>query len=154
MYKYLLFLGLVFNVQAQNMFASMSPEELAEYEITITHKPTNKVVGKMSRADYKVVRLGNNALDLFTPFFEESLYRAYDEGKHEGENSFTLSVIGLTGIGPVGLKHNTEGNTTTVSPRVGQVFTGMVCGTQNKWGVCASVSNYKGVSMGIKKDFK
>jgi hypothetical protein len=151
--KYLLFLGLVFNVQAQNMFANMDSEELAEYEITITHKPTNKVVGKMSRAEYKVVRIGSSNYNLFSPFIEADLSRSYEVGKMDGQRMQHYSFIGMLSVGAVGLKQKTEGNVTEVSQKQGPIFTGLLCDTSGRVGACVSGNTNKSFGAGLKVDF-
>jgi len=46
---------------AESMFDDMTKEQLAEYRILVIHQPSGKKIGDMSRAEYKVVKIGEAA---------------------------------------------------------------------------------------------
>jgi hypothetical protein len=143
MFRKLLLTALSISVlaNAASLFEGMSKEQLGEYEITITHKPSGKVVGRMSRADYMVVKVGEASKPTL-------------EAPKSGEEKPTYSVILSGGVGKDGLKTSTKGNLTTVEPKTSPVGQVMFCRTQDDIGLCVHGTSNSTVGVGVKFDIK
>lgn len=102
---------------AQSMFDGMSKEQLAEYEITVTHKPTGKVVGKMSRAEYKVVKIGEET------FTKEEVEAIVVQHIEEVKKARDTRVRFMGGLGPTGgLEKSEDGSTMSVKTEQGALI--------------------------------
>lgn len=144
-------LALLFGLNAQaSMFDSMTKEELSDYEIVVVKKSSGKVVGKMSRAEYKVVKIEEKAKAAEVTTTTETKTVAKTVTKEEKKNSVILHV----GVGNDGLSHDYDAGTYKVSERRAPVAGATICRNlvENK-GVCGSAFSNSTFTLGVKLDF-
>lgn len=143
---------------ASSMFDGMNDEQLANYEIQIVDKTTGKVVGKMSRAEYKVVRIDSaSAYEL--P--EHIVLTAKQLGQVIKENREVIkkynngynTVILHAGTGKAGLMNETNGSNHEVSEKETFVAGATGCRSIQNKGLCASAFTNKTFMFGLKLDF-
>jgi hypothetical protein len=142
----------------QTLFEGMTKDQLANYEITITDKRTGKIVGKMSRADYKVVRI-EEASTYVVP--AEAIAAARKLGETFRENaeignkyrSGYNSVILHAGVGKDGLKDSNNGSAFEVKERDNGVAGATYCRSKESTGLCGSAFTNKTFLLGVKLDF-
>lgn len=151
-------------VAAGDFFSNMSKDQLADYEITITQKSTGKVVGRMSRAEYKVVRIGSESVqtkELKSDLESErritkGMENTISDQQQEIENNKKpyASVILHAGVGKKGLSNSLNGGEYEVAEKDGFVAGATLCGTTDKTGLCGTALTNKTFLLGLKLDFK
>jgi hypothetical protein len=166
MKKYLMiFMALVIGASGamagQNLFEGMTKDQLANYEITITDKRSGKVVGKMSRAEYKVVRI-DSGRDAETEVilrgakqYATDLKRVADAKKEvlDAYSKGYNSVILHAGVGKDGLKDKNNGSAFEVKERDNGIAGATYCRSKESTGLCGSAFTNKTFLLGVKLDF-
>lgn len=104
-------------------------------------KRNGKVIGKMTRAEYKVVKIENNEKVI--------KQRVADKKYRESHNSLVIHA----GVGNDGLKTRKTGAGYEITERRKPVFGATYCYTKNKAGICATGMTNKTITLGVKKDF-
>ena len=136
--KYLTYLALTLfstTILANNLFDGKSKEELARYEIQVIDTKTGKVIGKMSRAEYKVVKI-------------EDSKKVEEKEKPKAKYQAILHA----GVGKDGLRKSHTGSAHSVSERDAPVGGATVCRKTDGPGVCASAFTNKMFTLGLQFD--
>jgi len=149
--KYLLSLLLFVTTANANMFDGMTKEQLAEYEITIVNKKTGQVVGKMSRAEYKVVKIENEATTI--PFMVRSR-KSTPIILIEQKSQYKSTLILHAGIGKDGLNRSYDNGVHKVTEQDKAVGGVTLCKNQGDTGICGSAFTNSLFMLGLKLDFK
>lgn len=147
---------------AKSMFDGMTKEQLADYDIVIVNKKTGKEVGRMSRAEYKVVKIGSgdseqlksqlaNQKQLSNELHKAvvSLHREVLKS-HEPYNSLILHA----GAGKNGLDRSYSNGVYEISEKDSAVGGITGCRTYDTKGICASAFTNSTFLLGLKLDFK
>lgn len=107
-----------------------------------------KVIGKMSRSEYKVVKIDDNPnyIPISAPRVVEFLKaKQYEESHH--------SIIVMGGVGRDGLYVDHSNNNFEVSQSRKPVVGGTYCYTMTKTGLCGTALSNQTYMLGIKQDF-
>lgn len=103
---------------------------------------SGKLIGEMSRSEYKVVKIETSNKVL--------VQRIADKQYREKHHSIILHAgPGMTGK----LSASTDGNAYTIKQREGMVFGATYCFTKSGTGICATGMTNKTYTLGVKKDF-
>lgn len=157
---------LVFNTTNASMFDEMSKEQLADYEIVVLNKKTGNTVGRMSRAEYKVVSLDsseNDSLKLQLAQQQEESHQ-YIEALHNSVASLHKEVVKSKepynslimhlGVGKDGLDRSYNNGTYEITEKNAGVIGATGCRTYDKKGICATATTNSTFLFGLKFDFK
>lgn len=150
-----IFLTLVLSIPAfaNPLFEGKSAEELSRYEITVTDKVTGKVIGKMTRDEYKVVSVessGAAEVMMANNQNQAKVIRALQEER----SSMTYSAILTGGVGKDGVVAKHPGSDYEVTERTVPVGQATLCATKNSLGLCATASTNEFYGLGLKLDWK
>lgn len=124
---------------AAGPFDGKSKEELGQYEIQVLDKKTGRVIGKMSRAEYKVVKIEEQ---------EASSPKVEDKTKTKPKHLVILHA----GVGKDGLRSDHPGSSHRVSERDAPIGGVTLCRTTDGPGICASAFTNKTFTLGVKFD--
>lgn len=148
---------------SSSMFDGMSKEELGNYEITITDKRTGQVVGRMSRAQYKVVSIDSSPIttqpvEKLPLDVQEAVDKLMERPRKDAKiaekvRSGYNTVIVHAGMGKDGLNNSNDGKQYNVSEKDAVVGGATVCRSRDGAGLCGSAFTNKTFLMGLKFDF-
>lgn len=157
---------------AGSMFDGMTKEQLAGYEIQIVEKSSGKVVGKMSRAEYKVVRIdttpgpaglsGHESVAQLRQRVNDQAVanqglaqRAHDaEEVSKPYKSGYNTIILHAGAGKKGLTNSLNGGEYEVAEKDAFVAGLTGCRSVENKGLCGTALSNKTFLLGLKLDFK
>lgn len=165
MKKFITFMMIVFMVgvtTAKSMFDGMSKEQLADYDIVIVNKKTGKEVGRMSRAEYKVVKIGSGDSEELKAKLAKQEQISND--LHEAVVSLHKKVVKSqepynslilhAGAGKDGLDRSYNNDVYEISEKEKAVLGVTGCRTYGTKGICASAFTNSLLTLGLKLDFK
>lgn len=144
---------------AGSMFDGMTKEQLAGYEIQIVEKSSGKVVGKMSRAEYKVVRIDSSAQSVDVEAMKAKLKPIIERVKENARiandyRSGYNTVILHAGTGKKGLTNSLNNGEYEVAEKDAFVAGATLCRSVENKGLCGTALSNKTFLLGLKLDFK
>lgn len=141
---------------AGSMFDGMSKEELGNYEIQVVDKRSGQVVGRMSRAEYKVVRIGSiserEEIEL-NYLAQRQAEVAKDQKVVDKYKAGYTTVIVHAGVGNDGLDTSHNGSAYEVTEKMRAVGGLTGCRSVEGKGLCASAFTNETYTLGVKFDF-
>lgn len=157
-----LFLTLLLSLtaSAESIFTNMSPKEYGDYEIVVVRKDSGKVVGRMSREEYKVVKIEDDEAKQaqLNAYLLRNMSEALNVGKAIGQaeevSTVTYSAILTGGVGKDGLVSKYNNGQYEVSERDTAVGQATLCATKNRLGLCGTASTNEFYGLGLKFDWK
>jgi hypothetical protein len=108
-------------------------------------KRNGKIIGKMTRAEYKVVKLGTSKD--FTKEETTQLISSHVKKQKEKMSKWVPALVLGGGVGKDGLRANTNGFNYTVEERNRPNATAGLCAMKNNSGICGTISTNESIGV-------